>query len=123
MGSFFTSFSIIKCQSIKSTLRFSVPGHIFRGKYRLVKRVSKRAMEREMLEYERQDNIIQMLQRTYLTAVSILPSSHGSQSSQQWNDDSLIKNFPLDRLNSRLGYSKNIDLSRSQKIDQNPCSV
>jgi len=45
----------------------SVNGHIFRGKYRLVKRVSKAAMETQIREYERQDAVMRLLRYPYLT--------------------------------------------------------
>ncbi len=48
----------------------SVPGHIFRGKYRLVKRVSINAMGTQVREYERQDKIMHLLRYPYLTPVS-----------------------------------------------------
>lgn len=48
----------------------TVPGHIFRGKYRLVKLVSKRAMETQVKEYQRQDKIMHLLRYPYLTVVS-----------------------------------------------------
>lgn len=48
----------------------TVPGHIFRGKRRLVKPVSKRAMETLTREYERQEQIMFLLRHPYLTLVS-----------------------------------------------------
>lgn len=48
----------------------TVPGHIFKGKYRLVKPVSKNAMETQIREYQRQDKIMHLLRYPYLTTVS-----------------------------------------------------
>lgn len=48
----------------------SVNGHIFRGKYRLVKRVSLQAMNTLQKEYEIQDRNMLLLRNPYLTAVS-----------------------------------------------------
>ncbi|XP_017850617.1 ribosomal protein 63, mitochondrial [Drosophila busckii] len=45
----------------------TVPGHIFRGKRRLVKPVSKRSMETLTREYERQEHIMLLLRHPYLT--------------------------------------------------------
>ncbi|XP_037958786.1 ribosomal protein 63, mitochondrial [Teleopsis dalmanni] len=45
----------------------TVPGHIFRGKRRLVKPVSKRAMETLKRDYERQEKIMLILRYPYLT--------------------------------------------------------
>lgn len=50
----------------------TVPGHIFRGKRRLVKPVSKRAMETLRREYERQEQIMLYLRHPYLSVVRIL---------------------------------------------------
>lgn len=47
----------------------TVPGHIFRGKRRFVKPVSKRAMETLTREYERQEQIMFLLRHPYLTLV------------------------------------------------------
>lgn len=47
----------------------TVPGHIFRGKRRFVKPVSKRAMETLTREYERQERIMLLLRHPYLTLV------------------------------------------------------
>lgn len=49
----------------------TVPGHIFRGKRRLVKRVSIRAMETLKREFERQEKIMLLLRHPYLTVVCI----------------------------------------------------
>lgn len=49
----------------------SVNGHIFRGKDRLVKPVSKNAMETLVKEYERQEKNMLLLRHPYLTPVSI----------------------------------------------------
>lgn len=47
----------------------SVNGHIFRGKDRLVKRVSKQAMETMRTEFDRQENVMKLLRYPYLTTV------------------------------------------------------
>lgn len=48
----------------------SVNGHIFRGKYRLVKRVSLQAMNTLQKEYEIQERNMLLLRHPFLTAVS-----------------------------------------------------
>ena len=48
----------------------SVNGHIFRGKYRLVMRVSQTAMDSKVREYEVQENNMRLLRNPYLTIVS-----------------------------------------------------
>lgn len=48
----------------------TVPGHIFRGKHRLVKPVSKNAMATQILDYQRQDKVMHLLRYPYLTVVS-----------------------------------------------------
>jgi len=48
----------------------TVPGHIFRGKRRLVKPVSQRAMDTLTREYERQEQVMLLLRHPYLTLVS-----------------------------------------------------
>ena len=48
----------------------TVPGHIFRGKRRLVKPVSLKAMETLRNEYDRQEKIMLLLRHPYLTVVS-----------------------------------------------------
>lgn len=50
----------------------TVPGHIFRGKRRLVKPVSKKAMDTLTREYERQEQVMLLLRNPYLTLVCIL---------------------------------------------------
>lgn len=45
----------------------TVPGHIFRGKRRLVKPVSKRAMNTLIEEYEQQEANMLLLRHPYLT--------------------------------------------------------
>lgn len=47
----------------------TVPGHIFRGKRRLVRPVSRRAMESLRMEYEREDKIMFLLRHPYLSLV------------------------------------------------------
>lgn len=56
--------------SLACWFKKTVPGHIFRGKYRLVKPVSKRAMETTVKEYERQEKVMHLLRYPYLTCVS-----------------------------------------------------
>lgn len=48
----------------------TVPGHIFRGKKRLVKPVSRKAMETLQREYELQEKTMLLLRHPYLTVVS-----------------------------------------------------
>lgn len=48
----------------------TVPGHIFRGKRRLVKPVSHKAMETLQREYERQEKTMLLLRHPYLSVVS-----------------------------------------------------
>lgn len=50
----------------------TVPGHIFRGKRRLIKPVSKRAIETLRRDYERQEQNMLLLRHAYLTVVSII---------------------------------------------------
>lgn len=50
----------------------TVPGHIFRGKRRLVKPVSRKAMETLQREYEREEKVMLLLRHPYLTVVSCL---------------------------------------------------
>lgn len=60
--------------SIVCLFKKSVNGHIFRGKDRLVKRVSKIAMQTLRNEYDRQEACMLLLRHPYLTPVS-LPSN------------------------------------------------
>lgn len=57
--------------SVVQFFKKSVNGHIFRGKYRLVKRVSLQAMNTLQKEYEIQDRNMMLLRHPYLTAVSV----------------------------------------------------
>lgn len=52
----------------------TVNGHIFRGKDRLVKRVSKKAMERLRIEYDLMEQNMLYLRHPYLTIVRLFPS-------------------------------------------------
>lgn len=53
-------------------LRFKLPnGHIFRGKYRLVKPVSNRSLETLRKDYEREEQNMFYLRHPYLTEVCI----------------------------------------------------
>lgn len=58
--------------SVVQFFKKSVNGHIFRGKYRLVKRVSLQAMNTLQKEYEIQDRNMFLLRHPYLTPVSSL---------------------------------------------------
>ena len=49
----------------------SVPGHIFRGKRRLVKPVSRKSMNTLINEYEQQESNMLLLRHPYLTLVSL----------------------------------------------------
>lgn len=55
--------------SLVCLFKKSVNGHIFRGKDRLVKRVSKNAMDTLVKEYERQEANMLLLRHPYLTPV------------------------------------------------------
>lgn len=50
----------------------TVPGHIFRGKDRLVKKVTKKVMNQLTLDYERTEENMLYLRHPYLTLVSII---------------------------------------------------
>lgn len=50
----------------------TVPGHIFRGKRRLIKPVSLKAMETLRHDYERQEKIMLLLRHPYLSVVSVV---------------------------------------------------
>ncbi|EDW62722.1 large ribosomal subunit protein mL63 [Drosophila virilis] len=65
----------------------TVPGHIFRGKRRLVKPVSKRAMDTLTREYERQEHIMFLLRHPYLT----LEQSSGHAKELQKRDKLVAK--------------------------------
>lgn len=56
--------------SVVCFFKRTVPGHIFRGKYRLVRQVTKADMAAQVKEYERQDKIMHLLRYPYLTPVS-----------------------------------------------------
>ncbi|XP_064546635.1 large ribosomal subunit protein mL63 [Drosophila montana] len=65
----------------------TVPGHIFRGKRRLVKPVSKRSMDTLTREYERQEHIMFLLRHPYLT----LEQSSGHAKELQKRDKLVAK--------------------------------
>ncbi|EDV92070.1 ribosomal protein 63, mitochondrial [Drosophila grimshawi] len=65
----------------------TVPGHIFRGKRRLVKPVSKQAMDTLTREYERQEHIMFLLRHPYLT----LEQSSGHAKELQKRDKLVAK--------------------------------
>ena len=48
----------------------TVPGHIFRGKKRLVKQVSRRSMDTMIREFELQEKNMLLLRNPYLSLVS-----------------------------------------------------
>ena len=48
----------------------TVPGHIFRGKKRLVKQVSRRSMDTMIREFELQEKNMLLLRNPYLSVVS-----------------------------------------------------
>lgn len=50
----------------------TVPGHIFRGKRRLVKQVTKKSMNKLMAEYEMQERNMQLLKNPFITRVSLI---------------------------------------------------
>jgi Mitochondrial ribosome protein 63 len=49
----------------------TVPGHIFRGKRRLVQRVTFKQMQIQINAFKLQENNMMLLKRPYLTLVSI----------------------------------------------------
>lgn len=55
--------------SLVCLFKKTVNGHIFRGKDRLVKRVSKKAMDTLVKEYERQEANMLLLRHPYLSPV------------------------------------------------------
>ncbi|KAH8321164.1 large ribosomal subunit protein mL63 [Drosophila bipectinata] len=65
----------------------TVPGHIFRGKRRLVKPVSKKAMDTLTREYERQEQVMLLLRHPYLT----LEQSSGHAKELQKRDKLVAK--------------------------------
>lgn len=58
--------------SLVCLFKKSVNGHIFRGKDRLVKRVSKQAMDTLRNEYDRQEKVMQLLRYPFLTPVRMI---------------------------------------------------
>lgn len=56
--------------SLINFFKDTVPGHIFRGKRRLIKPVSRKAMETLQRDYDRQEKIMLLLRHPYLTVVS-----------------------------------------------------
>lgn len=72
----YISISIEKYIEMHLTLinffKKTVPGHIFRGKRRLVKPVSRRAMDTLRREYEREEQVMLLLRHPYLTVVSAI---------------------------------------------------
>lgn len=52
----------------------TVPGHIFRGKRRLVKQVTFKSMKQLITEYEMQERNMQLLKNPFITLVSVLLS-------------------------------------------------
>lgn len=48
----------------------TVPGSLFRGKNRLVRKVKFAEMEKKRIEYERQEKIMNLLKHPYLSMVS-----------------------------------------------------
>lgn len=49
----------------------TVPGHIFRGKRRLVREVTPAYIRKKVLEYQQTESNMQLLMRPFLTKVSI----------------------------------------------------
>jgi len=89
----------------------TVPGHIFRGKYRLVKPVSKRAIETQVKEYQRQDKVMHLLRYPYLTTEE--SSGHTKELNKRqkminrWNEEHLKGTMkPHVTLEERLNHLK-----------------
>lgn len=95
--------------SIINFFKATVPGHIFRGKKRLVKPVSKKAMDTLVREYDRQEQIMLLLRNPYLS----LEESAGhakvfakrEAKVKQWQDaQALSKMKPHITLEDRLNH-------------------
>ncbi|XP_013116774.1 uncharacterized protein LOC106094132 [Stomoxys calcitrans] len=89
----------------------TVPGHIFRGKRRLVKPVSLRAMETLRREYEREDKIMLLLRHPYLTVEESAGHVKDLKKSEakiaMWNDAKTAKKMkPHVTLEDRLMHLK-----------------
>ncbi|XP_061401099.1 uncharacterized protein LOC133336838 [Musca vetustissima] len=89
----------------------TVPGHIFRGKRRLVKPVSKRAMETLRREYERQEQIMLYLRHPYLSVEESAGHVKDLKKSEakiaMWNDAQTAKKFkPHVTIEERLSHLK-----------------
>ncbi|XP_055904190.1 ribosomal protein 63, mitochondrial [Eupeodes corollae] len=97
--------------SIVNFFKNTVPGHIFRGKRRLVKPVSKKAMETLTREYDRQEAIMLLLRNPYLTQEE--SSGHAKVFAKRetlvrkWQDaQALSKMKPHITLEDRLNHLK-----------------
>jgi len=89
----------------------TVTGHIFKGKYRLVRPVSKKAMDSLVDEYKRQDKIMHLLRYPYLTAEE--SSGHTKELNKRqmvidrWNEYHLKNTMkPHVTLEERLNHLK-----------------
>ncbi|KAH8386490.1 hypothetical protein KR093_000792 [Drosophila rubida] len=97
--------------TIVNFFKKTVPGHIFRGKRRLVKPVSKRAMETLTREYERQEQIMLLLRHPYLTQEQSAGHAKELQKREklvaQWTDaQTLSKMKPHVTIEERLNQLK-----------------
>lgn len=63
--------------TVVNMFKRSVNGHIFRGKYRLVKPVSLKSMKSLIREYELQENNMLLLRNPYLSVVSVFVGMNG----------------------------------------------
>ncbi|XP_037823330.1 ribosomal protein 63, mitochondrial [Lucilia sericata] len=89
----------------------TVPGHIFRGKRRLVKPVSKKAMETLEREYQRQEKTMLLLRHPYLTVEESFGHVKDLKKSEakinMWNDAKTMKKLkPHVTLEDRLNHLK-----------------
>ncbi|XP_016939037.1 large ribosomal subunit protein mL63 [Drosophila suzukii] len=89
----------------------TVPGHIFRGKRRLVKPVSQRAMDTLTREYERQEQVMLLLRHPYLTLEE--SSGHAKELQKReklvakWTDEQTLRKMkPHVTIEERLNQLK-----------------
>lgn len=89
----------------------TVPGHIFRGKRRLIKPVSKRAIETLRRDYERQEQNMLLLRHAYLTVEE--SSGHAKELGKteakiaMWNDQRTLRKMkPHITIEERLAHLK-----------------
>ena len=95
--------------SLINLFKNTVPGHIFRGKRRLVKPVSKKAMETLRLDFERQEKIMLYLRHPYLTLEESSGHAKDLQKREkkiaEWNKATvMLKMKPHVTLEDRLNH-------------------